>query len=90
MPGNRCPAREKQAMAMLIDNGDMSALSVANEMGVKVGTAGQYLQQLKRQGLASNTGLGATAVWSARPPEPKVPKAIVQCSSVWEYAARMA
>ena len=91
MSGNRCPAREEQTLQLLRTAGDMNAHQLAQALGVRPATAGQYLQQLKRDGLASNSGLGCKAMWSAKPPEPKAPPAaIVQCASVWEYAARMA
>ena len=84
----RSPSREQQTLQLLTEHGELKLAEVAALLGCKPATASVFLQALRRDGRAWNSGLGHTSVWSCAPRLTPV-EAAGRVSSVWEYASRV-
>ena len=64
-----------------------SAHQLAERLGVQMASARTYLTNLRELGYIKADGCNRWAKWRTCQAAAEIPE-IVQCSSVWEYAAR--
>jgi predicted transcriptional regulator len=84
-------AREAEVLAYIsARGGSVGAAELAEHFAITVCTVGVHCNRLREAGHVHAVGRGRTARWHIGAAEDVRARMLMQASSVWEYAERMA